>query len=148
MARVSLEGFDEINELLRRAGDIPKDVKISAVEKMTAVAQDRVRDVGLRMGVRDPESKVHILDNITHTKAKETQDGAVSDVTFKGSRVRGKKKPVKTSNAEIAFINEYGHTGQPARPFIRTAAEQYADQIAAPGEQVIGDWFERTFGNS
>lgn len=35
---------------------------------------------------------------------------------------------ITTRNAEIAFINEFGKHGQPARPFINTANERYADK--------------------
>ena len=63
-----------------------------------------------------------------------------SNVTFSGTRTRGR---TKTRNAEIAFINEYGKRGQAPRPFIRQAAEQGADTIAKPGEEIIGDWLEK-----
>ena len=71
-----------------------------------------------------------------------TGSGGYADVTFSGSRQRGN---TKTRNAEIAFVNEYGRQGQTARPFIRQAGEQYADEIAAPGERILGDWMEQTF---
>ena len=105
---------------------------------MAEVAEAAVKRSGETLGVRDPESNVHILDHITHSKPKKTETGGYSDVTFSGSRTRGR---TKTRNAEIAFINEYGKRGQPARPFIATAAEQYADQIAEPGEKIVADWF-------
>ena len=66
--------------------------------------------------------------------------GGYADVTFSGTRTRGR---TRTRNAEIAFINEYGKRNQPARPFIRTAAETGGDQIAEPGEKIVGDWFEK-----
>lgn len=143
MARVSLQGFTELDEMFGKLGDVPFEVTRQALDAMAEVAEERVRASGEAMGVRDPNSAVHILDKITHTRPKQKQSGGYSDVTFGGKRRRGN---TATRNAEIAFINEYGKEGQPARPFIRQAAEGGADAIAAPGERVIGDWFEGTFG--
>lgn len=144
MAQISLEGLGEIDQMFRELGEIPFDVTEDALDAMAAVAEDQVRKAGQTMGVRDPESRVHILDKVTHTKPKKSDTGGYSNVTFSGTRTRGR---TKTRNAEIAFINEYGKRGQAPRPFIRQAAEQGADAIAKPGEEIIGDWFERTAGN-
>lgn len=38
--------------------------------------------------------------------------------------------------AEIAFVNEYGKDGQPARPFIRTANEKYGDEAVEAAAEV------------
>ena len=51
----------------------------------------------------------------------------------------------QTRQAEIAFINEYGKQGQPARPFIGTAMNRSADRIQDQAEKVIGDWIENEF---
>lgn len=142
MANVTVEGFAELDEMFARLGDVPFEVTADALDVMAAEGERAVRVTGAAMGVRDPDSNVHILDKITHTRPKQTDDGGKTAVTFSGSRTRGN---TKTRNAEIAFINEYGKQNQQARPFIRQAAEQYADQIAAPGEQILGDWQEKTF---
>ena len=142
MARLELSGLDALDDMFARLGEIPGEVRSQALAAMAQVAQSAVRRTGEAMGVRDPESQVHILDKITHSKPRKTAAGGYSDVTFSGTRTRGKGK--KTRNAEIAFINEYVTRSQPARPFIATAAEQYADAIAEPGEKIIGDWFEKS----
>lgn len=142
MATVEVSGFAELDALFKRLGDVPFDVTSEALEAMAEEGENAVRATGTAMGVRDPESSVHILDKVTHTRPKQTDSGGVAYVTFSGSRTRGK---TKTRNAEIAFVNEYGKAGQEARPFIRQAAEQYADRIAAPGERTVGDWWEKTF---
>lgn len=141
MAQITLEGLDELASMFRDLGEIPWEVISEALDAMAAVAQQKVRASGESMGVRDPESQVHVLDKITRTKPKQTENGGRCDVTFRGTRTRGR---TRTREAEIAFVNEYGKRGQPARPFIRQAAEQGADEIAAPGEKIIGDWFEKT----
>ena len=82
------------------------------------------------MGVRDPESEVHILDKISKAKAKLTASGGYQEITFSGSRRRGN---TTTRNAEIAFVNEYGKRGQQPRPFIGQAMTANEEQIAAAG---------------
>lgn len=141
MAVIEFEGVDALADMFKDLAKVPDDVLKEAVGAMAEEGKRAVRSTGAAMGVRDPESRVHILDKITATKPKTTADGAVSRVTFSGTRRRGN---TDTRNAEIAFVNEYGKSGQQARPFIRQAAEQYADQIAEPGARIIGDWFEKT----
>ena len=144
MAVVKVEGFADLDEMFRKLGDVPFDVTARALDAMAEEGERAVRTTGAAMGVREPESDTHILDHVTHSRPRQTDDGGKSAVTFSGSRTRGN---TKTRNAEIAFVNEYGKKNQAARPFIRQAAEQYADQIAAPGEQVLGDWQEQTFSS-
>lgn len=138
MARLEID-FGEIDDLFRDLSKIPDNVMTDSLNAMAKVGEQLVRSSGEAMGVRDPDSSVHILDHITHSKPKRTDGGGYCEVTFSGSRTRGK---TTTKNSAIAFFNEYGKRGQPARPFIRTAAEQGADQIAAAGEKVVGAWFE------
>lgn len=143
MAQITLEGLDELDSMFSNLAEIPWDVTSKALEAMAAVAEKKIKASGESMGVRDPESQVHILDKITHRKPKRTEAGGYTSVTFSGSRTRGRNRK-RTQNAVIAFMNEYGARGQAARPFVRQAAETGADEIAAPGEKIIGDWFEKT----
>jgi len=142
MASLELLGFEDLDDAFRRISDIPDDVTADALDAMAQVAAEKIKQSGEAMGVRDPESTVHILDKIKPTKAKITSFGGYEDITFSGSRTRGN---TRTRNAEIAFINEYGSRTQDARPFIGKAMIQYEEQIAAPGEKIVGDWIEKEF---
>lgn len=142
MARLEVQGFDELNDAFRRAGDIPFETTAKALSAMGEVAAGKIRQSGETMGVRDPESRVHILDKIKVNKPKETKSGGYAEITFSGTRTRGR---TRTRNAEIAFVNEYGKRSQPARPFIGKAMSQNEEAIVAPGADVIGDWIEKKF---
>lgn len=144
MASFSVSGMDELQAAFGRIKEIPWEVTEKALNKMADVAAQSVKAEGERMGVRDPESQVHILDVIKPVKAKQDDDGGHQDITFSGSRTRGKNGKA-TRNAEIAFINEYGKTGQPARPFIGTGMTRNENAIADSGADVIGDWIEMKF---
>ena len=145
MASLELYGLDELNDAFRRISDIPAEVTTEALDAMAEVAADKIRAKGESMGIRDPESDVHILDKVsTKRKAKITDSGGYKMISFTGTRTRGK---TKTRNAEIAFVNEYGKTGQPARPFIRTAMAEGEDDIVRPAGEIIGDWIENEYTN-
>lgn len=142
MAKIELKGFDDLCEAFNRIADIPPEITSEALEEMAKVGEAKVRETGQVMGVRDPESNVHILDKIKRLKPELTSGGGYSIVTFEGKRKRGKKE---TRNAEIAFINEYGSRKVKARPFIGTAVHKYEDQIVKPALDIVGDWIENEF---
>ncbi len=142
MATLELQGFEDLEDAMRRIAEIPFAVTEEALGAMAEVAADKIRSTGESMGVRDPESEVHILDQITQAKPKQTVSGGYADITFKGSRLR---HGTRTRNAEIAFINEYGKRGQQARPFIGRAMTENEDAIQDAGEKVIGEWIESSF---
>ena len=142
MASFEVYGFDSLEAAFRRIAEIPFDVTAKALDGMAEVAAEAIRTTGETMGVRDPESDVHILDKIKRGKAKQTPEGGFETISFSGSRTRGK---TRTRNAEIAFVNEYGKRGQAARPFIGTAMSREEEKIQEPAEKVIGDWIEKEF---
>lgn len=134
-------GLRQLEEMFRHLEQIPQQVTTSALDAMTEVAMQKIKMRGESMGVRDPESGTHILDTVAPSgKAKITDARGYKDITFKGSRQRGK---TSTRNAAIAFINEYGRRGQPARQFIRTAFDADQEAICAPGIDIINGWIER-----
>lgn len=142
MARLDIEGMDELNTAFGRIASVPQSVTGQALGEMAAIAAAAIKRTGESMGVRDPESDVHILDKITTTKPKFTHAGGYKDITFSGTRRRGS---TTTRNAEIAFINEYGKRGQPARPFMGRAMTENEAKIADAGGKVLGDWIEKEF---
>lgn len=144
MANLKFSGSDQLNEAFSKIHDMPFSVTEQALDAMAEVAASEIRSTGSYMGVRDEKSDVHILDKIVTKKAKKTEDGGRKAITFDGTRSRG-RNGIKTRNAEIAFVNEYGKRGQPARPFIRTALEKNSEKISEPGEKIIGDWIEENF---
>lgn len=139
MATLDVYGFDDLDSVFRDIADIPWEVTKDALQQMGAVMVEKVKREGESMGIRDPESDVHVLDKIALAKAKKTEGGGIQAVTFKGTRRRGR---TRVRNAEIAFINEFGKRGQPARPFMDQAMKQHEREIWEPGEERIGDWLE------
>ena len=146
MADVVLTGFDELQDAFKAISAVPFTVTRRALDGMAEVAEEKIRATGESMGVRDPDPDVqeHILDKISHSKPKQTEDGGKAFITFLGSRLRGN---TVTRNAAIAYINEYGapRRGISARPFISTGMTKNDKEISAPAEEIIGGWIEKTF---
>ena len=142
MASFEISGLGNLDDAFRRISDIPDAVAQEALGKMSELAAGKIRAQGEAMGVRDPASDVHILDRIKPTKAKKGKDGWYQDVTFSGTRTRN---GIRTRNAEIAFVQEYGKRSQQARPFVGTAMEANADAITDAGWEIVGDWMETEF---
>ena len=142
MARFSCSGFDELNAAYAELKDIPHSVTQDVLEAMGTVAMERIRETGEAMGVRDPGSSEHILDKLKLSKVTYTKDGGYLKVTYSGKRLRGK---TTTQNSEIAFINEFGKRGQPARPFMKTALDKSADEISQAGADKLSAWKNKIF---
>ena len=147
MANFVISGTEELFSLMDRVSEFPDDVVEEALAAMAETAAEKIRESGRSMGVYDPKSNVHILDNIAVSKPKRTDDGGSATVYFKGTRRSSENAWASTRrNAEIAFINEYGTTDQNARPFIRSAIEKNGDEISDKGGDILIKWLEDSFG--
>lgn len=140
MAEFSFSGLDELDLSLQEIADLPDEVADEMLEAMADVVVAAQRKVGKTMNVHRTGLT---LSSIKSGKPKSLKDGRRAiHVTATGSRKRGEKT---VRNAEIAFVNEFGRPGrngggQPARPFIRTANEQAAEETTAAGAAAYDSW--------
>ena len=63
-------------------------------------------------------------------------------LTFRGVR-RDKYHPNGARNAEIAFANEFGARGVPARPFIQRAIDEKGEAAFNDAERVFDEWLKK-----
>lgn len=63
-------------------------------------------------------------------------------LTFRGVR-RDKYHPNGARNAEIAFANEFGARGIPARPFIQRAIDEKGEAAFNDAERVFDEWLKK-----
>lgn len=118
MAEFDVSGLDDLMLSLQDVADLPETV------------QDAMLDAQADVVLQAQQSAAQAIADTGQTarslrKSKpRTRKGVRSiSITFAGSRKRG---DTMTRNAEIAFVNEYGKKGVPARNFIRKANEQSA----------------------
>ena len=64
MPKVTLDGLQDLDDAFKRISNWPNSLKEDALKAMASVAAKRIRAAGEAMGVKDPESSVHILDVI------------------------------------------------------------------------------------
>ena len=134
MARFSVDGLSGLEDLFEHIREIPYYVLEEMLDKQADVVVSAQRETANSM-LEGRYNKGAVKAAIKKGKTKRTRAGLVKHITF-----NGKQHGVRL--AEIAFINEYGKHGQPARPFIRTANEKCADAAQIAAEEVFDDWIE------
>lgn len=140
MAKLEIEGIDELNAAFNRLSKVPDEVVLKAVTQMAEFAAQKIKESGETYQIHGDES-VHILDKIAVRKPKRTAMGGYADVAFSGSRRKGESR---TTNSAIAFLNEFGKRKQQARPFVGNAMNKQADAIAKHADALL-EWMEKEF---
>lgn len=121
MAYVSTNGLDELLSDLGSIAEIPDSVILDMLVAEAEVVAPAQAAEARAMGVYDTGKTA---ESITYDrKLKTSGSGKSISVYPKGTRSDGNRR----SAAEVAFVNEFGTSSQPARPFINTANEKSAD---------------------
>lgn len=109
-----------VSEMLEAEGDVIKSAQIATAQSMLA----------------GPYNRGGVVSAIRRGKVKQTSTGKAVYVTFNGTQ-HGNRV------AEIAFVNEYGKQGQPARPFIREANERNADKAVDAAAKIYDEFLSK-----
>lgn len=135
MASFRMDGLDALETTFGNIAELPTSViqeMLEAQGDVVVKAQKRTAQSMLRgryyMG--------HVAASITKGRFKRTNDGGVLLIEFKGTQ-HGNR------NTEVAFVNEYGKEGQPARPFVNVANETSAGETTAAGQKVMDNFIDR-----
>lgn len=136
MAMVSTSGLEELLEDLDSLAELPDEIvldMLSAEADIVANAQKaKARAVGVYATGKTAGS-------ITFDKKLKVSGSSKAVYVYpKGSRNDGNKRRA----AEVAFINEFGKKGQPARPFINAANEETADAQEAAAMAVYDKYLK------
>lgn len=137
MAEFKAVGLDELALSLQEIAEIPEDIQDEMLRSQGDIVAQAQRESAQRYGIQRTGT---LIRYIKPGKVKLDKHGnRVLYVTPVGSRVRGGKK---TTNAEIAFLNEYGTRGQRARPFMRDANERSAEAATQAAADIYYRWQE------
>lgn len=132
MASITTKGLEELFDDMSAIAELPDSVideMLLAEAGIVAAAQASEA----RSMLSGSHSRGVTAGAITYDqKPKKTSDGRAVYVYPKGTRNDGNRRSI----SEVAFINEFGKTGQPARPFIRVANEKSADAAADSAAEV------------
>ncbi len=136
MATVSTEGLEELIGDMGKIAEIPDDTILEMLSAQAEVVADAQKKKAQALGVFDTGKT---KESITFKKKlKIRKDSKAIYVYPQGTRKDGNERKV----AEVAFINEYGKHGQPARPFINTANEESADAANEAAMKVYDDFLK------
>jgi HK97 gp10 family phage protein len=141
MAAFRVEGMESIESFFENLATVPErviDDMLTAEAAVVAAAQKRTA----REMLKGKYATGQIEKSVKPSKPRKLKGVKVISIEFAGSRKRGKRKTSETTNAEIAFINEYGKRGQPARPFIKTANEQAADDAVKAAAAIYDEYVD------
>ena len=135
MAEFKAVGLDELSLSLQEIAEIPEDIQDEMLRAQGNIVAQAQRESAQRYGIQRTGT---LIRSIKPGKVKLDKNGSrVLYVTPAGSRVRGGKK---TTNAEIAFLNEYGTRRQRARPFLRDANERSAEAATQAAADIYYRW--------
>ena len=135
MAEFKAVGLDELALSLQEIAEIPEDIQDEMLRVQGNIVAQAQRESAQRYGIQRTGT---LIRSIKPGKVKLDKHGnRVLYVTPVGSRVRGGKK---TTNAEIAFLNEYGTRRQRARPFMRDANERSAEAATQAAADIYYRW--------
>lgn len=136
MAELSTSGLEELLSDMAAIAELPDETVLEMLTAEAEVIAPAQAAEARAMGVVD---KGVTAGSITFDKKlKKTKDGKAIYVYPKGTRSDGSRRRV----AEVAFINEFGKEGQPARPFINTANERKGDEAAQAAAQVYDNFLK------
>lgn len=121
MGYASTNGLDELLSDFGAIAEIPDSVILDMLVAEAEIVAPAQAAEARAMGVFDTGKTA---DSITYDRALKVKDSDKSISVYpKGTRSDGNRRSV----AEVAFVNEFGTSSQPARPFINTANEKSAD---------------------
>lgn len=136
MAEISTSGLEELLSDMEAIAELP-DATI--LEMLTAEAEVIAEAQAAEARAMDVVDKGITAGSITFDKKlKTTADGKAIHVHQKGSRSDGSRRRVE----EVAFINEFGKKGQPARPFINTANARKGDEAVQAAAEVYDNFLK------
>jgi len=153
MGSASTIGLDELISDYAALAALPESVVDNMLSAKAEVIESAQRKTAKSM-LSGKYNTGTLAKSIKRTKSKRGKDGRFLSIYPHGSRTRtskfftrkGKVIPTSggftstTSNAEIGFINEFGTSKQPARPFIDTANKQ-SEKKATEGAVNVLDAF-------
>lgn len=162
MAEFNFHGLDDFMLDMKQIAEIPDEVQDEMLQAQAEVAMEAQRTEAEKLGMYDGYSGTDgnyrwtSETNKLPGQVRSYSTGALAKslriskpfvrkgtrrikVYFAGSRVRGK---TRTSNSEIAFLNEYGTRNINARHFIWVANEKCAEETTKAAADVYDRWLK------
>ena len=138
MGRLTVNGLDALSDDFAALARLPDSVVEGILEAEADVILPAQR-AEIEKQWTGPHSLGISSKSVKKGKVKKDRDGRSLTIYPQGTRKRGGRT---TRNAEIAFINEYGKRGQPARPAIDAANKKKEKEAIDAGERVYNQFLD------
>ena len=115
MAKVTVSGMTETALSFERLAEMPESVIDNMLKAQADIFAKQIRANAISM-LMGPYWDGAVSASVTIKAPQNIKGQRTVDITFEGTK-NGNKL------TEIAFVNEYGKSGQAARPFVRSAIE-------------------------
>lgn len=136
MAKLSVNGLDDLMLSLKEIASIPDDVAADMLGAEAEIVEQYQLGSASTM-LRGPYSTGQTAASIGRTEVKKKAGGIRQMYVYpQGKNDKGVR------NAEVAYINEYGKRGQPARPFIAVANEAAATPAVEAAAQIYDEFLK------
>ena len=134
MADFGVSGLDELMLSLQEVAQLPEDI------------QDEMLNAQADVVLRAQQSAAQAIKDTGQTarslrkgRPKRKKGVRSVSITFSGNRKRGN---TSTRNAEIAFVNEFGKRGVPARNVSRSANERSAAASTQAAKEIYDKYLQ------
>lgn len=135
MASFSVSGMGELEKMFDSLAELPESVIKEMLDAQADIVT-REQKRSARSMLQGPLNQGAVANSIRKGRFKRSSDGGSINIEFEGTQ-HGNRL------TEIAFINEFGKRGQPARPFIQTANESCADETTQAAQDVFNKWVDK-----
>lgn len=139
MASIEFDNLTGLMLDMEQIANLPDSVIAEMLDSQAEILILAQKNKARAYGVVDTGE---MIDSIKKGKRKKLRDGQEISVYSQGSRTRGRYKKSTTTNAEIAFVNEYGKRGQKARPFIRDANAESESKMEKAAFEILDNYLK------
>jgi hypothetical protein len=156
VANFYVDGIEDLMNSFENIALMPDKVIDDVLNAQADVVVEKKKHTAKTM-LKGPYSRGMIANSIKKGKVKRGRSSASITIDFVGmandkyhrvGTTKRKRRGKRTREddmriASIAFINEYGKTNQPARPFIRTAIELSEKEALKASEKILDDFYKK-----
>ena len=140
MAKIVIDKVEGLLLSMEEIAKIPDEVQMKMIDAGAEILKNGITR-NAEIMLRGPNYKGDVARSVKKKKPSKSGGKVTQTITFDGE-VRDKYHKKGTRAGEIAFINEYGKKGQPARPFIAKAIVDNNDRIADAEAKVLDEYYK------
>ena len=135
MARIEFGDIEALMDDLRQLGEDTEEMALEIVAEQQDILYEAQQKTAESM-LQGPYYAGGVKEGMTKKTPFSTGNGAEAHITFEGMQ-HGSRI------GEIAFINEYGKTNQPARHFIQMAIAQEEGNLERAAGKIVDKYLKK-----